>query len=199
MVYSGGGGSAATARRAGQPNEPDKQVVATSNQLLRMYTNNLLIRCTVLHSRSTPRNAAGSVRIPMHHSCLQGTPSSATMMTTVTTNASLQRMHSIGAINNSATDTHLAPLANGKAATAPPLPTIGHCQPNTDLLITRDEANLTNRNGSSANQATATGSGLAASHDQQQHLVKRWTTGGRSRDHVRAEGSGNVDVRRSFS
>lgn len=83
------------------------------------------------------------------HSCLQGTPSSATMMTSVTTNASsLQRMHSIGAINNSATDsaataTSTTPSANSNNNNNNSNFHLTNCHPTSgagsDLLITRDE------------------------------------------------------------
>lgn len=86
------------------------------------------------------------------HSCLQGTPSSATMMTSVTTNASsLQRMHSIGAINNSATDSaatatstpHPANSNNNNNNNNNPNFHLTNCHPTSgagsDLLITQDE------------------------------------------------------------
>lgn len=111
----------------------------------------------------------------MHHSCLQATPSSATMMTSVTTNASLQRMHSIGTINNPATDSYLGPIPTAATATAnnvnanfhlttsSPITNsnstttstatgISSCSQNpshnnTDLLITRDELGVSRSTG----------------------------------------------------
>lgn len=68
----------------------------------------------------------------MHHSCLKGTPSSSTMMTTVTTNTSLQRMHSVGAITNNtlSTDIHLAGQSQPSAAT------LGHANNGSQTKMT---------------------------------------------------------------
>lgn len=146
--------------------------------------------------------AAGSQRIPMHHSCLKGTPSSSTMMTTVTTNTSLQRMQSVGTINAHSTlctDTHLtgqAPLTTASAnnnchGTALPPPAAAALTSNGQGMIlpklTTDSLISGGTTTTTSNGARNIGGRIASNCPHSAHLIPSVTTS------VAGSGLGSAD------
>ena len=139
----------------------------------------------------------------MHHSCLKGTPSSSTVMTTVTTNTSLQRMHSVGTINNNAqlvVDNKLANAASQPAAAV----AAANGQSGMPEPLTSEAVPILQRNGNHLSSATS------STHQKlPPPPVIRWTTTAagsgletRATDSFAATAAANTGdnvVRRSFS